>query len=351
MSYFHRYRDAHFACALCDDADLLARGTEHAFSSAAGLSQHLRTVHHVSTSGSRVSLALNFKPVRVGEQTAQFLDFDWSSSDPNHDWHELSISPTESPPGDWGDQNEFEYEGEEGKYRGKRRGQSLQIPPNMRIAGRVTGAGQFQYTTEDEKLQAALDETGERSKLRYKQTPVRRDESQFPLLKPAASSGIPVVAGSSSDIITKSKIRGNEKNGLPTVSSSSSLDAIINSVHTTSNLSKSNINNNDNKNSQLNQQLNQNNHIKRQIELAEAFGVKSVSSVASKLMKNTTKSFQNVENFEYYSETLSWIDPVLAEGDWETEKKWDLILRPLFLPGLITFARNSKAELLKIEKK
>jgi hypothetical protein len=221
----------------------------------------------------------------------------------------------------------------------------------MRIAGRVTGAGQFQYTTEDEKLQAALDETGERSKLRYKQTPVRRDESQFPLLKPAASSGIPVVAGSSSDIITKSKIRGNEKNGLPTVSSSSSLDAIINSVHTTSNLSKSNINNNDNKNSQLNQQLNQNNHIKRQIELAEAFGVKSVSSVASKLMKNTTKSFQNVENFEYYSETLSWIDPVLAEGDWETEKKWDLILRPLFLPGLITFARNSKAELLKIEKK
>lgn len=322
--------ESHLTCSYCDPKEAFANGLEFGFRTSVDLNHHIKYVHRITTPQQNICQPIKhgFRMTSRNEsRELTYLDMDFTSADPNRLWRmEHGLSDDSDEDISAGKRSSHQQRG--GGSLIAERPTSL-IPANMRIAGRVTGAGRFLRTAEDDAMQALADELAA----------VSQSSTKAPRPHTGGNNWASKLNVGKGFAVTESFPSLPTSSASPVLGEKSEVvDAAIerNRQRLAKQVTKeeSNVEGSNNEADLLEQRI-----ARRQLLLAQALGVDISSTkgstaalgVATELLKSAALT----------SEELSTV----------SKKEWDLLRRPLFPAGLVQWARKNKHELAKIEKK
>ena len=251
------------------------------------------------------------------------------------------------------------------------------VPSHMRIAGRVTGQGLFHYTAEDQLIQQAADDRHERSK---RMAPawnrkLHKDDEAFPSLGDSRETSSSSKVSSKATQATKPRATSDEEGAAGKSSSTkravsappsavnSSLAAIMGSVTTVRTKPRpGTVHQTEVTSSESGPSLLEDRVLKRSLDLASAFGLSSSHSSALTLEQcyHQLKALQTppsdamiqwLSDHELFTMLhTSYFDITRVESA-TLIRLLEVLLRPIYTPCVLAFARNMRPELLKVEKK
>ena len=384
-------RDSHIVCSYCTNEDVLVNGVEYAFRTVSELQTHLMQVHRVSSgAGTKINLTVGFKAShREGTATdTHFLDFDWSSSDPNQGPSSVADRLDEEAEAGMKIGQEDEHRRRHGTGRGTStfRGQddwrgatttrrkgfggaqesvlsaanvnefASLVPSNMRIAGRVSGAGLFHYTEDDQALQAVLEEASYRRRaMPSGPRPKTADATVFPELGPGQGSGPEGLTSSDTrsteptvPLIRQARKPSNQAKAAPSHHLSSIMSSVSKPGPTPSKYRREPV-------------LPVENEVKthvpdvkvaRNTAFAQALGIPTAAPIDVVVHGEEAAAAVSLDCPEPPLEVCYMCAPALLRGEpAEFARRWGFLDKPLFLPLLVNMAKVNKDEIKKVEKK
>jgi hypothetical protein len=247
-----------------------------------------------------------------------FVDLDFSSADPSMRWQQQrggrpdnasSANASSGSANGAATNASAAVTSDDYDYNFPAASRSL-IPPNMRIAGRVTGTGRFQKTAEDELMQAAADlAQNDRWVFQLNSGSIR--EGEFPTLAEVAGRG----GDSTAD------------GDLPASSKQADIQALLSTVGRNKTADRPST---------------------MDPLVSEILARRSARcSILIEMLNSVRNSLDDATQLlmDCFNK-----DGSLGQGN-ELSKLLEIYQRPLYSPDLILWARKNRVELFKIEKK
>ena len=310
---------------------------------------------------------------------------DWSSPDPNSLYNHRDEKDDEEDDGDGANKHK-KNKSQDKKASHTSTSSSFSaydntvaslVPSHMRIAGRVTGQGLFHYTAEDQLIQQAADDRHERSKRLAPawNRKLHKDDEAFPSLGDSREASSTSKVGSKATQATKPRATSDEEGttgessltkrvvSAPPSAVNSSLAAIMGSVTTVRTKPRpSAVQQTEVTSSVSGPNLLEDRVLKRSLDLASAFGLSSSHSSALTLEQcyhqlkashapPSDAVIQWLSDHELFTMFhTSYFDITRVESS-TLIRLLEVLLRPMYTPCVLAFARNMRPELLKVEKK
>lgn len=189
----------HYTCSICKIADAHSNQCQLiSFATHNEYAHHMRDIHSVSNVSKNAHLAISYKSNRSKVDDADntpYLDLNMNSSDP----YRLEISSEFNPSSIPSQIHQI-------------------VPPNMRIAGRITGTGRFKRDSTDDEFEKYSEELQKKIDSAQRKSNLSNEKKDFPEL----SKGIEGSSGSGVTVHPLSILNSSRavsiKNAKPTLS-------------------------------------------------------------------------------------------------------------------------------------
>lgn len=314
------HRQSHFVCELCDhEQEMQTSDVNYAFRTVGEFTHHMRDVHALRDSHQRY-LVTGKQHVSSASNTATtYYDLDVGSANP--------YNPTQSQavraPGSQQQQQHHSHRGQESNP-------SVQlIPPNMRVAGRISGTGRLFGPDSSDLAMQAMSESAYRAAAQRNRfiKPAKMTEQSFPSLPSSGASRDAL------DTVVIEKVNAAEDGVMMTTTSQVLHPMSL--VNRPSPASTATTSNND---CVLIKQVDADNkRVARNVALAEAFGIAGSRSLSTEVVGATV-------SHESYRQAIIH---ALAMYRLPTQ----ILFTPLFPVEMLSWARKNANELNKVERK